>query len=144
MDSVDAKLNLYKYQFRAIKMSTYKGSPSIAKPVFLLTIIEAIEDSVLKTNEISYEIMLPLFKKKCQSIGDGYVPNFYYPYYHLSNEEFYNIKWKNQPNPTSHPYAKYIKENISYTYLEDALWNLLQDKTAREELKQTILDFFFK
>lgn len=68
-----------------------------------------------------------------------------YPYYYMKNEPFWSLQLskENVVMPKT-PHPGFIEENVSYAYLDDALWNLLQDKTAREELKQTILNFFFK
>ncbi len=38
--------------------------------------------------------------------------------------------------------AKAIRDNVEYAYLDNALWDLLQEKDIRELVKSEIMRFF--
>ena len=62
-----------------------------------------------------------------------------YPYYYMRNDHFYSVKGKTEKKT---PSAKYIRENIAYAYLDDGLWELLQEEATRAEFKQLIIEHY--
>ena len=40
--------------------------------------------------------------------------------------------------------VKYLTENLNYAYLDQELWDLLQDYNVREEFRELIINFFIK
>jgi putative restriction endonuclease len=65
----------------------------------------------------------------------------------LNAEEFYHIKWNAGVVPSRQaqsPSGKFLTENVDYAYLDDTLWELLQDKEIREEFKEAIITHYLK
>lgn len=139
----------YLAEISKTRCGNTRGRIVNAKPLFILTVIEAIETGVLLENRIYHndEKMKNLYISLCQSHEPQYNPSPYIlPYFHLSKDSYYHIKWRGKPfvpSPHAHsPSAKYLKENAEYAYLDEALWELLQDETVREDFKELIINFF--
>lgn len=65
----------------------------------------------------------------------------------MNAEEFYHIKWNAgvvPPRQAQSPSGKFLTENVDYAYLDDTLWELLQDKEIREEYKEAIITHYLK
>lgn len=125
-----------------MKVASYKGSPIIAKPVFMLTIFRMIEDGSLLGNNITYSDELcntysVLFKK----YSNGKITPLIYPYYYLNSEEFYYVKGDTSKRT---PSVSFIKERIEFAALDDELWDLLQDSSVRNDFREAIIKKFLK
>ena len=134
----------YKTSILSIHRGMALGKPSNAKPLYLLSIIECIEDGLIIGNKILFDnIIENVYNRKCRSFEPTIKPApFYKPYYHSSNEGYYNIKWNGGKIPEHKwhtPSPKIIRENIEYAYLEDGFWKLLQTKENRDKFKEIII-----
>ena len=141
-----------------IKRGNKDGVFSNAKPLMMLTLIEAIEQSVMVENKILFdnEELRKLYKRvssksydeECCLIRTNVrVTPFQMPFFHLNAEEYYHIKWKEEltpPRQAASPSAKYLRENVSYAYLDPELWDLLQDPQARDEFRKAIVSHYLK
>lgn len=140
----------YKNSILSIHRGVAWGTPSNAKPLFLMAIIRAIGEGLIIGNMFKYEEYLEnIYKELCNT----YEPNrkmapFFKPFFHSSRENYYEIKWKDNVlldcKKVHTPSAKFIKENIDYAYLDDALWELLQDASIREEFRNAIINHYLK
>lgn len=137
------KYMFYRDLIISTKCGNYKGKISIAKPVFLISLIDAINERIFLNNRLYFG------NTKFEQIYDRNSNTFYnktlimLPFYHLDTSDYYNIKWKKKYAGFSHtPSHKYMFDNIEYAYLDNALWDLLQDKDVREELREDIIKFF--
>ena len=133
------------------KLGNSRGTPIKAKPLYVLAIISCVEDGTIKDNCIY---------PQCEELRDKYYglyaeyeptmkPSpFVLPFFHLSNESYYNIKWTGKPfvpSPHAHsPSEKYIRENVAFAYLENSLWDILKEPEARSRIREQILQFYFK
>lgn len=127
----------------SIRQGNGVNGKSIAKPVFFLSIMEAVSDMKLNTNHIlcddiniknSYARLMGRYEELCK------VP-FTVPYYHLASSAFYHLIWRTGEIPSFQghtPSAKYLRENLLYAKLDEELWDLLQDAESRKILKQSI------
>ena len=150
---IDAVMNLktsyYKNVLLTIHRGWAKGKFSNAKPLFLIAIIEGIDEGFLIGNKITYDRKL---ETKYKDVCEFYEPEiklalFFKPFYHSQREEYYHIHWKNGiiPEHSWHtPSPKFIREYIEYAYLDDGLWELLQDASIRKEFKQILINHYLK
>ena len=138
--SVDFKLKEYQNLFLQIKRGNSKGKPSSAKPILLISLIDSIKDSLFVNNRILYNDTLkrmyefnynPLWKQRKRQID------------HLESDGFWHIKWKISPKPDKTSDYK-LRSYVDYAYLDNALWDLLQDEQNRNALRQSIINFYFK
>lgn len=136
---MNLSLNYYKTLLLSVKTQIVAGKRKMAKPILLLSIIQAIEKHSLIKNEIQYtdeleKIYVGLF----QRYGEQFSP-MKYPFFHLTSDGFYHIKGN---LATKSPTPKQLKEKIEYAYLDEQLWNLLQDDGCRKEIRLAIEEYF--
>ena len=147
----------YKARILKTKRGHNNGVYSNAKPILILAIIEAIDEGFLLGNCISFsnnelqKLYATINSRNYANEGiyRAHVKKtpFNLPYFHLNAEDFYHIKWKPgviPPRQAESPSGKFLTENVDYAYLDDTLWELLQDKSVREEYKDAIITHFLK
>lgn len=131
---------LYLDLIRQLKRGNYRGVVSNAKPLFVISLISAIDNGILQNNHIFIDDIIPLFKKISLQYNPCSKPTpTSYPFYHLHTEPFYQLKWIDKPVKIECPSVKWVKENVEYAYFDNALWDLLQDKETREYFKESII-----
>lgn len=143
------KTSYYKNLLLSLKRGGYKGVLSNAKPLFCLAVFKGIEDGWIIGNKIMYDVQL---EKVYLEMYNQYDPNsrpapFFKPFYHSTGESFYGIHWKGGKMPEHKwhtPSARFLIDHCEYAYLDDGLWDLLQDKETREELKTTIINHYLR
>ena len=132
----------------SIHTGSINGKVALSKPLYITSIIEAIEWDALTENEIkiSNEFIRKRFGQLYEQVNGnrkGYEVSFFVrPFFHLSSASFYRLIWKQgveQSNKASTPSAKYLRENLLYAKLDDELWELLQDAENRNYIKQNII-----
>lgn len=123
-----------------MKRNKTNGKSSSAKPTYLLCIIEGIEKGVVRNNQIHFDDIYSLFKEKYSN--KDVMPHFPYPFFYLQSDGFYNLQWKVKPKEFKSPTMAFIRENLDYAYLDNALWDLLQDGEVRQQYKTLIIDNF--
>ena len=147
----------YKVRILKTKRGHKNGVFSNAKPIMILAIIEAIDEGLLlgtcihfPNNELQ-NLYATIYSRNYTNEGiyraNANKTPFNMPYFHLNAEDFYNIKWKPgviPPRQAESPSGKFLAENVDYAYLDDTLWELLQDKSVREEYKEAIITHFLK
>lgn len=147
----------YKVSILKTKRGHNRGVYSNAKPILILAIIEAIDKGVLLGNCITFhnDALQDLYASiylKSNAYSAVYrslnkITPFNLPYFHLNAEEYYHIKWKIgviPPRQAESPSCTFLAENVEYAYLDDALWELLQDESVREEYKEAIITHYLK
>ena len=115
-----------------------------AKPIFVLALIEVIRRGVFLNNKVLFNDEL---KDVYQGLYAKYNPDLavapmYLPFYFLVGDGYWHIKWTTEPDYTYHPSAKMLKENAEYGYLDNALWDLLQDEEIRQFFETQIINYF--
>lgn len=134
-------VSFYKDAFSSLHCSVCKGKVNIAKPLLLLSTFELIGDC-----EQDNRFDLQSIKEKYEELQKQYAATtpYQYPLYFLENEDFFHLKWKEARIKTHTPSAKLIRENIEYAYLDNALWDLLQEQQMREYFRTIIVNNFLK
>ena len=147
----------YKVRILKTKRGHKNGVFSNAKPIMILAIIEAIDEGLLLGNCIHFpnnelqNLYATIYSRNYTNEGiyraNANKTPFNMPYFHLNAEDFYNIKWEPgviPPRQAESPSGKFLAENVDYAYLDDTLWELLQDKSVREEYKDAIITHYLK
>lgn len=148
----------YKDILLKTKRGNNHGIFSNAKPIFVITIIDAIHEGLIIGNRID-------FKRK--DIENLYIDNYRHfsgsneelfrshikvtpynlPFFHLNAESYYHIKWKDgivPPKQSQSPSSRFLKGHIDYTYLDIDLWELLQSSEIRDDFRNALIDKFIK
>lgn len=144
----NALLSIYTEMMLSIHTGSINGKVALSKPLYITSIIEAIEWDALTENEImiSNEFIRKRFGQLYEQVNGnkkGYEVSFFVrPFFHLSSASFYHLIWKqgvDLSKMASTPSAKYLRENLLYAKLDDELWELLQDAENRNYIKQNII-----
>ena len=147
---MNLKMTYYKNELLCTYRGGRKGKISNAKPFLLLSLIDLIENGIIIGNKIPFNF--DILKERYQRESEYNEPNspitpFYKPFFHLNSESYYHIKWRDNSVPkdaSRTPSAKFLRENVEYATLDDELWQLLQNKEARNEIKEAIISYFIK
>jgi len=137
------QIEMYRDILLSINRGTYQGRPINAKPLLLLAIFDAIECKKIANNKIFFDPMESVYSEVSKEQGAKKTPLFK-PYYYLQFDQVLHLHWKTKPYDEKHPSTKFIRDNIDYAYLDNALWDLLQDKETRDYFRKTIEDYYLK
>lgn len=138
-------LDLYRQMLLSIKRGSHNGCKSVAKPIFLISLIDTIPFLQKNLFEVNNTKLIEVYKANMIQYGQNSKTPMYLPYFHLHSEPFYKILWKN-PERTiklAHsPSSKVLSEYTSGATLDEELWALLQDKGNRNYLRKCIIETF--
>lgn len=120
------------------------------KPILLLSVIDLVEQGILKYNRIflSPELIATFLKFWGQLASDAHRSNIALPFFHLKGDGFWHFK----ANPgyeaaiTSQDKAGTInslRQSIHYAYLDNELFELLQEPRSRYSLVSTLINTWF-
>ncbi|MBE9017638.1 HNH endonuclease [Chroococcidiopsidales cyanobacterium LEGE 13417] len=144
-------LNYYTSKFIKLNVDRAHGSPAPHKPILLLSVIELIEQGILKHNQIPLSAeLVAAFLKLWQQLGStAHNADIGMPFFHLRSDGF----WHFRPNPgfegmLSSSGAKVravnaLRQAVEYAYLDEELFELLQQPTSRNLLINTLLNTWF-
>ena len=147
-------MSLKTAYYQGVLLETHRGNGrgriSNAKPFLLLSIIKLIADGEIMGNRIQFDNCN--LSKTYNAISKQYEPDIETtplskPFFHLNREPYYYLKWKPNtiiPKQAVTPSAKFLRENVEYACLDDDLWELLQDKDTRNELREAIIQHFIR
>ena len=108
----------------------------------ILAMINLIEKGNVSNGLFDIESMKNEYVK-LQSYYSATTP-YQYPLYFLENESFYHLKWTENRVITHTPSAKLIRENVKYAYLDNALWDLLQEQKMRDYFRKIIVEHYLQ
>lgn len=127
---------------RSIRRGSYRGEVINAKPLLVLSVIALIENGIIKNNKIYYTKDLEIVFKKMAQTWDCRVTPLFKPFYYLTYDGFWHLRWKTDIYNEQHPSPKFLRENIEYAFLDNALWDLLQDEESRNYFRKCIEDYY--
>lgn len=144
-------LSTYVRKLNKLKRANVKGEKAPHKPILLLSLIEGIEKKEIKHNEIKItsELVASFKGFWSQLVKDSrFTENFSLPFFHLQSDGFWHLQTlpgREIVLTSSHSIKSFshLKEVIHCTYLDQELFNLLQNEHTRQVIKQTILDTYF-
>ena len=142
MDSC-SQYRFYRDLIIITKRGNYRGKISNAKPVFIISLIDAISESVFTDNKLCFgnKDFEYIYYRNSAIYHNN--TKIILPFYHLDTSEYYSIKWRQKYNGGGHtPSTRFMLDNVEYAYLDNALWDLLQDKETRKTIREEIVRFF--
>lgn len=148
--------------YRDILLKTKRGNShgifSNAKPIFVITLIDAIQEGLIIGNRIDFKnkdienLYIDNYRRISSSNDELFRVNakvtpYNLPFFHLNAESYYHIKWKEgvvPPKQSQSPSNRYLKEHVDYTYLDSKLWNMLQSPEIRYDFRKALVERFIK
>lgn len=135
-------ISLYTDAISSLHCQICRGRTNTAKPLMILAMINLIDKGDITDGLFDIESMKNEYVK-LQSHYSATTP-YQYPLYFLENESFYHLKWNENRVFTHTPSAKLIRENVKYAYLDNALWDLLQEQEMRDYFRKIIIEHYLK
>jgi putative restriction endonuclease len=145
MGSNDLKLQYYKVILLSIKRSRKNGIWINAKPILILSFFDLISQRIVNDNKFVFDenlihTYMEIYKQYEQ---DKNITPCLYPFYHIRNDGFVNLTFKDFSTKRPHtPSVKYFRENVKYASFDNTLWDLLQDAEARSFFKEVVINYF--
>lgn len=120
------------------------------KPILVLSVIHLIEAQIIKENRIYLKNeLIETFLQVWNYLGsENHVPETFRPFFHLRGDKF----WHHVPNRgfrnvvTSKIKLKTfgeVKQAIKYAYMDDLLFEMLQNSTTRKSLETVLVQRWF-
>ncbi len=115
------------------------------KPILILSVIDLIARGIIINNQIIVsDELIDTFDKYWNVIGTKTRKGgLHYPFYHLQNEGFWHIVFKCDYDNLRLTTTNKLKIGVEYAYLDDELFNLLQNENSREELVDSLISAWF-
>ena len=136
--------DLYRIVFLSVKQKCTNGVLNAAKPALVISVIDAIAAGEVKNNQIRYDDIRERYIKELAEWQRDKTP-LNYPFYFLERDGFWHFKWVgDEPAKQTTPSSGFIRNNIEFAYFDNALWDILQDKEARNGYKEAITTYFKK
>jgi putative restriction endonuclease len=143
------KKSLLQLNRAAHKNKEYGKAPH--KPILLLSVIELIEEGIIRENkiQISPELVATFQKLWLKLVPeDGWRPRFFLPFFHLSSEEYWHLEMvdgakvalTSSYSPKS---LSSLRDSVKYAWLNDELFDLLINPHQREEVRSLLLLHYF-
>ncbi len=137
----------YKRDFSNLSVGNAKGKRLPHKAILLISIIKLIENDEIAENriELGQKIASAFALNWSNYFWDVKQPNVWMPFWYLKTEPF----WHFEPNDNEellqgllkfggHPSINQMRHVIKFAYLDDALFEYLQDDESREALKEIL------
>ena len=115
-----------------------------AKPIFVLALIEVIRRGEASSNKFYYNSSLQdTYVQLYEHYNPGLkVAPLFQPFYYLVSDGYWHIQWVKQPSPDARPSTRMFREDASYGYLDNTLWDLLQEEDTRRYYEAQIISYF--
>lgn len=129
-----------------------RGQVIVAKPVFILSLIQGIEEATITCNKFVWDTEDEQFRvlyNNYKSIFAGYRPWTYMtpmfkPFVHLSTDKLWILHRKQQSALPNHAYGAFLKDDFIYAELQTTFWEMLHNFTEREVIKELILNKYIR
>lgn len=136
----------YKNRIESIHQHRRNGETIIAKPVFMVAIIDAIDSNVFTNNmfalndwlERHFNMLMSQYVKDSQFDDKTGIEK---PFWHLESDGFWHLNYPGgRLSKSRTPSKAWLKENVEFAYLNESLWILLQNKVWRLKLRDYIVE----
>lgn len=147
-------LNYYNYEkcfadytnrIMNIRQAKIQGEVIVAKPVFILALIECIETGIFSDNIFALtqwleEHYLKLMTKYTRNSQFDKPTEISKPFWHLATDGFWHLHCLKEISPSTTPSKQWLKDYVSYAQLDDDLWILIKNPTWRDKLRNYIVE----
>lgn len=146
---MDTNLSYYLQKFCKLRVDRSRGiAPH--KPILLLSVIELVEQGLLRKNMIFLSVeLVATFLKYWDNLGsESHRSDIALPFFHMSSEGFWHLKPKPGFESVISSKVKLrtisaLRDAVQYAYLDEQLFDLLQAPIARSNLVNIITNAWF-
>ncbi len=139
----------HKDTLLSIKRAKYNGFFINAKPILLISILDAFSLSLINENKIRISSQLiDLYNNNSRIYQPNIKPTpFFKPFFHLTHDGFWFLKLNDGYfflDYAKTPSLKWQKEAIQYAYFSDSLYGFINNNSDRGKLKEAIVHQYLK
>ena len=136
----------YTKRIESIRQHRIRGEVIVAKPVFVLAIIDAISNDIFTNNQFvindwlegRYRMLMAQYAKGSQFDSTTEIDK---PFWHLESDGFWHLNYQGERlNKSKTPSKAWLKENVEFAYFDESLWIMLQNKEWRIQLRDYIVE----
>jgi putative restriction endonuclease len=117
------------------------------KPTLLLSVIELItQGDILENKILISDRLIDTFNKYWNVFvksDAGFVMGLHYPFFHLRAEGFWHLQFKDLLDRARIKTIGKLREKVEYAYLDNELFDLLQDPSSRQVLIDSLVTNWF-
>lgn len=146
-------LNYYIDKFLNLKVDKASGFPAPHQPILLLSVIEQFERDKISHNQIylTPELIASFLKYWSNLVTTDHHSDISLPFFHLSGKKKVKF-WHLMPNPgfeavissgTKIKGLSALRNTVKYAYLDDELYEYLQDAGSRLKLSEALIRKWF-
>ena len=137
------------YSLRRDKRGTHERPH---KPVLLLSIIDLLDQGIIKTNAVPLsDDLVQTFKRYFEVVREGSdQPTIQNPFFHLSGDGFWQLVPVAGQEPiyrqgavSGAPSVAEIRRRVAYGMFDADFWGLMSDDVARHQLREAIFARYF-
>lgn len=136
----------YSDIFSKLKVSrSQKQGIANHKPILLLSVIDLMTQGIIGENQIPVsDELISTFDRYWEAIGTKTRRGgLHYPFFHLQNERFWHIVFRPDYDNLRTTTINKLKQSVEYAFLDEELFNLLQDEDSRKELVDSLVLTWF-
>lgn len=135
-----------KYTHKILKMhqAKVKGRVIVAKPILLLSVINGVDEGVIKYNRIILgDWLVYRYNTLMSTYNNGTsATEISMPFWYLKNDGFWHLHFIEDPKEKVYtPSMKWLNDNVKFASLDNELWLLLQNEKWRTKLRDFILGY---
>lgn len=130
----------------SLRQHIVNGEIMIAKPAFLVAIIDGIDNNVYNINRF---VISEWLEDKYKQIATQYTKESQFenitgiekPFWHLESDGFWHLNYQGEKLSKGHtPSKAWLKDNVEFAYFDEPLWILLQNKVWRMKMRDYIIE----
>ena len=136
----------YLERIDSLRQHVVNGEIMIAKPAFLVAIIDGIDNNVYNINRF---VISEWLEDKYKRIATQYTKESQFdnitgiekPFWHLESDGFWNIIYSgDRLDKSQTPSKAWLKQNVEYAFFEESFWILLQNGYWRSKIREYIVN----
>lgn len=136
----------YAERIANIRQARIQGEIIVAKPVFLLAIIDEMDEDIFVDNcfvinywlEERYDALMRHYTKGSQFNKAAGIEK---PFWHLESDGFWHLNYPGERLSKERTQSKaWLKEHVHFAYFDEALWVLLENQEWRTKLRNFIVE----
>lgn len=125
-----------------------RGGEALNQPILLLSVIDAISQGLITENRIFIsDELIDTFKKYWSVLtSDPFKgSDFALPFFHLKNGKykFWHLQFSSEYDGGRPQTIPKIRKDVDYAYLDQELFNFIQDPNSRKELIDSLINAWF-
>lgn len=153
LGNIENELLRYLKKLTHLNRASKNGEKAPHKPILLLSVLDSIASGEIVENRIEITpILVARFKDNWSRLvtSNTFQPNFSLPFFHLKMKSdgfwhlhtFYGKEILVTSSNSIRSFAQ-LKDSVEYAYFDKALFEILLQPKAREEVYQILMDKYF-